>query len=288
MTLQERIHRAHALTPTEEQLAQSILALGERLQGYTVKELAHLTSTSVASINRLCKKLGLSGYKELKIEAIREQPLQPETGPVIDVNFPFAPGDSRHTIIANMSSLYATTITETARLIDTAQLDQAARFIDQADSVEVYTGSHNTYPSQMFTERLLSAGKHAVCPVGFEQHARLAMASTRSHCAILVTYSGLGQNYQQVARLLKENETPTILIGSRRARRMLPDLDAYLLVSDRENLQNRITQFASHIAVQFVFDTLYCCVFARDYGRNMAFLQRSLPFTAPRSRYKNQ
>lgn len=287
MTLQERITNARSLTPTEEQLVQTICTMGDRLQSYTVKELARLTSTSIASINRLCKKLGYTGYKELKIEVIRDHVPSLEALPIIDVNFPFAPGDTRHDIIENMSSLYATTITETAKLLDNTQLDHAARYIDQAESVDIYTGSHNIYPAQMFTERLLSAGKHALCPVGLEQHARLAIASNERHCAILITYSGLGTNYKLVSRLLAERSTPIILIGSQRARRRLPNLNAYLLVSDRENLQNRITQFASHIAVQFVLDTLYCCFFNRNYAHNMDFLQHSLPYTSPRVRYKD-
>lgn len=53
----------------------------------------------------------------------------------------------------------------------------------------------------------------------------------------------------------------------------------YLTVSDREHLQDRITQFASHIAVQYALDALYGCLFARDYEHSIAFLERSLPYT---------
>lgn len=284
MTLEERIARARDLTPTELQLAQAVLDMGERLGGYTIRELARTTATSVASIQRLCKKLGLRGYKELKTEMVRTHTAHPEPIAAVDVNFPFAPGDSQRTIVGNMASLYETTVRDTVRLLETTQLERAARFVARAETVEIYTGSHNVYPAQMFEERLLSAGKRAICPLSGERMSRLALASDRTHAAIIISYSGLQAAYRRIIPVLRERKTPIILVGSQRARRALPCLDAYLMVSDRESLQHRITQFASHIAVQFVLDSLFCCVFTQDYGRNMEFLQRSIPYTALRAR----
>ena len=284
MTIEERIAQAENLTPTELQLAHAVLDLGARLGGYTLEELAQATSTSKASIQRLCKKLGLSGFKALKLEMGKIQAARPEPIATVDVNFPFAPGDTQRTIVANMSTLYETTVADTVKLLEPSELERAARLVSQAKSVEIYTGSHNVYPAQMFEERLLSAGKRAVCPLSGERMSRLALASDKTHAAIIISYSGLQASYRRIISVLREQGTPIILVGSQRARRALPSLDAYLMVSDRESLQHRITQFASHIAVQFVLDSLFCCVFARDYRKNMAILQRSLPYTALRSR----
>ncbi len=280
MDIRERVAQAADLTPTELQLAQAVLRLGAQVQRYTIKELARATATSPASVQRLCKKLGLSGFKELKTELGREVGAEPVRPGKVDVNFPFAPGDSNQTIISNMSTLYATTITDTAKLLDPEELDRAARIIAQAEHVVIFTGSHNVYPAQMFEDRLLSAGKRATCPDSGERQTRLALQSGPQDAAMLITYSGLQPVYQRYIRHLKERGTPVILVGSRRARQRLAGLDAYLMVSERESLQNRITQFASHIAVQFVLDALFCSVFARDYKRNMDFLQLTLPYTA--------
>lgn len=280
MTIEDRIKLAPDLTPTEAQLAQALLDLGDRVPGFTARELAHATSTSIASIQRLCKKLGLSGFRELKVELARTPASRPEAIAPVDVNFPFGPGDGARAIVGSMSSLYATTITDTAKRLDPAHLERAARFVDQAAGIEIYTSSHNLYPAQMFEERLLSAGKRAVCPVSPERQTRLVLASDAAHAAIIITYAGLSPAYKRYIALLRERKTPIVLVGSERARRMHPGLDAYLMVSDRESLQNRITQFASHIAVQFVLDSLFCRVFARDYARSMAFLQQSIPYTA--------
>lgn len=282
MTFEERVRQAEGLTPTEDGLAQALLGMDGRIRDFTARDLARATSTSVASIQRLCKKLGYRGYKELKIAVEREAGTRLAPAETVDVNFPFAPGDSQRTIVANMTTLYETTVDDTQKLLDPVELERAARLMAQAQSVEIYTGSHNVYPAQMFVDRLLSAGKRASCPLSGERQSRLALASDRTHAALIISYSGLQPTYRRIVPILQKRGTPIVLVGSQRAQRALPGLDAYLLVSDRESLQHRITQFASHIAVQFVLDSLFCCIFARDYGRNMEFLQQSLPYTALR------
>lgn len=267
------------LTPTELQLAHTVLELGERLQGLSIKELARHSSTSIASIHRLCKKLGLEGFKELKIEMARSVALR-TARPLrsVDINFPFSAGDRARDVVPTMSTLYETTVRDTVDLIDLAQLDRAARLIDGASRVTLYTGSHNLYPAQMFEERLLSAGKEALCPVSRERSLRIALSSGPGDVAIHISYSGLGVE-PSIMEILTERKVPSILIGSQRAKRVRPGMDVYLMVSDREDLQSRITQFASHIAVQFVLDALYGCVFSRDYDNRLEFLSKSIPYT---------
>ena len=51
------------------------------------------------------------------------------------------------------------------------------------------------------------------------------------------------------------------------------------LATEMGDLQERITQFASHISVQFVLDILFSCVFAADYDRSATFLKGALPYT---------
>lgn len=279
MDIAQRIAEAGNLTPTEQNLAQRVLDLGEGLQGYSIKELATATSTSIASIHRLCKKLGLEGFKELKVEMARSTARR-GAGRAVDINFPFKAGDRSHEIVPVMESLYQTTIRDIVEVLDPMQLDLASRIIDRAASVELYTSSHNVHPARMFAQRLLSAGKRAEVLSTWEEQIRTALASNRTHTAIVVSYSGLAPFIPDLLPVLRQRHVSVILIGSKRARRMHAGLSAYLMVGDREDLQNRITQFSSHIAVQFVLDSLFSCVFARDYDARMAFLKKSVPYTA--------
>ena len=108
---------------------------------------------------------------------------------------------------------------------------------------------------------------------------RTALATGANHAAVAISYSGLNQQLATLLPILAERGCPVVFIGTAAAQRLHPGLTAYLTVSDREHLQDRITQFASHIAVQYALDALYGCLFARDYEHSIEFLERSLPYT---------
>lgn len=280
MDIKRRIEDCAGLTPTEQQLASTVLALGDRLHGLTIKELARAAHVSIPSVHRFCKKLGLEGFKELKVELARSEARRADQKGEVDINFPFAANDTADAVLTQMASVYQTTLADTRDLLDPVALEHAAELLDRARGIDIYTQSHNLYPAQMFCDRLLSIGRSASCFESGERQARIALASDCHHVAIAISYSGLGPNLATILPILHERNVPTIFVGTPNGCRLNPGLDVYLHVSDRESLQNRITQFASHIAVQYVLDSLYGCLFARDYANSRAFLERSLPATS--------
>ena len=71
MDIKRRMERASDFTPSELQIARTVSALGPRLQSLTLKELALAAHVSIPSVHRFCKKLGLEGFKELKVEVAK-------------------------------------------------------------------------------------------------------------------------------------------------------------------------------------------------------------------------
>ena len=278
MDIRRRLREAKGLTPTESQLASAILAMGERVQGVSIKELAAASATSVATVHRLCKKLGVEGLKELKVEMARAT-ARSERADDVDFDFPFDAGWEPARVAAGMKSLYAKAIEETLEVLDLEALGRTADLVRQASVVDVYTESHNLYPAQMFVDRMLSAGRTATCHESQERKIRSALTSDESHAAVLISYSGVNMFFPQLLPVLAERGVPTALIGAPMARDRNPGLDEYLLIGDSESTLHRITQFASHISVQFVLDTLYSCVVAGDYDRSIEFIRNTLPYT---------
>lgn len=278
MDIKRKITQGKELTPTEQQLGQTVLAMGEDVRGLSIKEFARQANVSVASIHRFCKKLGLEGFKELKVELMRAAS-RADSAPEVDIDFPFDATSTPAQVMERMEGLYQTTLAETQELLDPAQLDHAAKLIMRAGTVDIYTGSHNLYPAGMFRDRLLSAGKSATCHDSVEAQVRTALASGPDHVAIVISYSGLAPNLKEILPILSSRHVPVIVIGTPHCARIHPGFAAYLTVSDHESMTHRITQFASHIAVQYVLDSLYSSYFAKDYARCSEFLERSFPYT---------
>ena len=251
MDIRRKITQGKSLTPTEQQLGQTALAMGEDVRGLSIKEFAACANVSVASVHRFCKKLGLEGFKDLKVELIR-QATEAGNRRDVDINFPFDATSTPAQVMERMEGLYQTTLAETQELLD---------------------------PAGMFRDRLLSAGKSATCYGSVEAQVRTALASGPDHVAIVISYSGLAPNLREILPILSSRRVPVIVIGTPYCARIHPGFAAYLMVSDHESMTHRITQFASHIAVQYVLDSLYSSYFAKDYARCSEFLERSFPYT---------
>lgn len=241
MDIKRKISEAEGLTPTEQQLGIAALAMGEDIRGLSIKEFAARTNVSVASVHRFCKKLGLEGFKDLKVELIR---LTTEAGNRrdVDINFPFDANSTPAQVMERMEGLYQTTLAETQELLDPAQLDYAAKLIANARQVDIFTGSHNLYPAGMFRDRLLSAGKSTTRYGGVEAQVRTALlASGPDHVAIVISYSGLAPNLREILPILSSRHVPVIVIGTPYCARIHPGFAAYLTVSDHESMTHRIT-----------------------------------------------
>lgn len=278
MDIRRRLREAQGLTPTERQLADAVLSLGERVQDYSIKELARAASCSVATVHRLCRKVGVEGFKELKVEMARSTARGRLQG-AVDINFPFSAGWGPRRVATSLESLYVATLEETLDLLDMDSLARASELVARARQVDIYTESHNLYPANMFLDRLLSIGKAGTCHENYERQVRTALASDQGHVAILISYSGYSSLISSILPVLAERSVPSVLVGTPAAARRNPGVDVYLCVSDSERYQGRITQFASHLAVHYVLDTLFGCVFARSWDRSLAFLEASVTYT---------
>lgn len=276
MDIRHQIETAKNLTPTEALLGQHILAFGEEIQTLGIKEIASSTNTSVASIHRFCKKLGLEGLKELKVELARASE---RNTPDIDINFPFSAGEYAAQIMPRMEALYERTLADTRGLLDISQMNYAAELVGKADIVDIYTCSHNLYPASMFRDRLLSVGKIATCHASYEQRIRTAASSNPHHVALAISYSGLNDELRKTLPVLTSTKTPVIIIGTAYCAQLHPGFAAYLTMSDLESFTRRITQFASHVALQYILDSLFSCYFARNYNEALDALENSFQYT---------
>ena len=277
MDVHRRIREGASLTPAEQQLGETVLALGERLHGLTIKELAQTASVSVPTVHRFCRKLGLTGFKELKVELARAS--SAAGAAPVDINFPFGAGEDADRVAAHLQALYEATLRDTRELLDPGELDRAADLLARARHIDIYTQSHNLFPAQMLCERLISVGREVTCHERDERQTRRVLVSDERDVAAVISYSGLNPHLRRLLPLIVSRHVPVVFVGTPAAQRRNPGLDVYLNVSDREDLQDRITQFASHIAVQYVLDALFGCMFARDYASGLAFLEESLPYT---------
>ena len=179
-----------------------------------------------------------------------------------------------------MEGLYQTTLAETQELLDPTQLDHAAKLIANARQVDIYTARTTSIQRECSAIACSPPVKaRRATTVSRPRCERRSPRWCSGHAAIVISYSGLAPNLKGILPILSSRHVPVIVIGTPYCARIHPGFAAYLTVSDHESMTHRITQFASHIAVQYVLDSLYSSYFAKDYARCAEFLERSFPYT---------
>ena len=110
MGILDSIERTGNLTYSEQEVVQFILDNKDLLKDLTINELATATYTSNATIIRLCKKLGLSGYTEFRLALIKDIEKRRKETREIDMSYPFRRKESSEELLKIMLDLFVKNI----------------------------------------------------------------------------------------------------------------------------------------------------------------------------------
>lgn len=277
MTLEYLIHQAGHLTPVEAEIGAYILNSLDRVPAMSIADLAAGTSTSKSAVHRFCKKIGFDGFNDLKVAAARDLAEARSTAR-IDVNYPFGEADGPQPIAQKLAKLYESAIQDTFRQMDFIQVQRVARVLNKASGIDIYTHAHNMNAAENFQDKMLTIGKRVNCPHGFYNQRATVLASTPDRAALLLSYSGRASFMRPILQVLARKKVPAILIG-RAGSNLYPQYVTYAFsISSQENLQDRISQFSSHIAMQYMLDVIFGCIYNLDREKNIQYLQSSMDF----------
>ncbi len=276
MTLDKMIQSHDDFTPIENQIAQYVMHHKRELLEMTITDLEQRLYISKSAIHRFCRKLGFKGFNELKVHIAKEIQKQEEE-PSIDVNFPFSPMDVPSAVARKLHDVYSYTIDDTLKCLDEKMLSTLAKQLSQAQYIDIYTHAHNYYIAQNFRDKMLSIGHFVQCLEDPYNQRLCAQMSNSDHVAIFLSYSGKATFMEPVAKKLSQNGTKIIQIG-RLGSRVLDEVDAFIPITDAENEQARISQFASHVGMLYCMDVLFGCIFNVDCGKNISYAKDALDY----------
>lgn len=278
MKLEKRIHLAKGLTPVETEIAAYILENKDIIVDMNIQELSESIPVSKSAIHRFCKKINLNGFNELKVQLAKDSYDSLNHDMLINVNYPFQKDDNANEIGYKLILLYELTIKDTFDYLNFQEIEQVAKMIDQSSVVDIYTHSHNLNPAENFQDKMLTVGKMINIPKTKYKQRLTVLASDSRHVAIILSYSGKATFIKQVIRPLYEKNIPIILI-SQAGRNYYPEFIKYsIALSDKESMQDRISQFSSHIAMQSVLDVIYATFFNLNRQKNMEYIRRYIHY----------
>ena len=191
------------LSRNELQILKFIYDHAEQAAEMTIRQLAHEAGYSPATVMRFCRKLGYTGFSELKYAIRTEMRSHNSPSAAEYKNF------STQLILNKISSL----VEGTASLITEEQLLQAYRYFDSNCPIYLWApGGLTSILADYFEMMLFSAGRQNVYKAESTRVMEHILHSGQCGAAILISASGTFAPTVRMARIAQMNNVPIISI----------------------------------------------------------------------------
>ena len=271
MNIFSKLNKITNLTENEKTLVKYIENNSEDFIKMSAIEISEVAFVSTSTIYRLFQKLNLAGLSELKpqVSMSISEYLKEDTS--IDYNYPFKENETQNQITIKIKELYEQTLISTLNLIDTKQLKLISNVLNKSHHIDFYTSAGNIYFAQNFKFQIQEIGTFVNVPI--EEYHQLLTASTsdESHVAIIVSFEGRGFIIEKLARTLKTNKTPIILISSTNKNSLTKYANYHLYLSSNENHYNKISSFSTRLSLLYILDCIYTSYFKFNYNKNITY-----------------
>lgn len=253
---------------SEKEIARYILNNGEDILSMPIKTLAQKTYTSPATIVRLCKKIGLEGYNDFKIKYSAELQYEHHKDRV-DANFPFDISDTPLQICHQLALLHQESIQDTIQLIDFKQLDSIVNLLHQHHDIDIYGSGNSLLAALSFQHKMMRIQRNVNVKILNGEQTFMSYNSTSNRIAMIISYSGETNELIHIAKILKEKQTPIIVLTSVGDNRLSHYANYLLHIGSREKIFTKIAPFSSQASMEYILNIIFSCVFQKDYESNI-------------------
>jgi DNA-binding MurR/RpiR family transcriptional regulator len=263
-----QLKKENFFSHNEQLIADFILEHPDQVLNMNTHQLSQQCYVSVATIYRLCEKLGLTGYSELKLklsQSIHEYMYDED----FDFDFPVKKYQTHYEIMSKLKEDYDKTVQSTFQLFSLDQLRLAVNALYKAKHIDIYTSAGNIYFAQNFKFQMQEIGINVNVPVEEYQQRLSAAKSNKDHLAIIISFGGRNILSQILPQILKETQTPILLISSYDYQMKGVKADYQLYMSSHENHYKKISSFSTRLSILYILDVLYTCYFELNYNENI-------------------
>ena len=260
------------LSPAERRVADAVLADPAQAARLSISALGDLARTSVTTVMRFCRAIGLENYPQLRLAlagaAAREDLLgagRPSVGTDISAT------DSLDRIVEKIVYNEARALEETGARLDIPTLEKAIDAVATARRVDVFGVGASGFVGQDLHQKLHRIGRIAF--IWTDVHAALTAAALLGpgDVAVAISHSGTTPDAVEPLQAAADRGATTIALTNHPASPLAAGADLVLTTCARET-PFRSGATASRIAQLAVVDCLFVGVAQRSYDATAAAL----------------
>lgn len=247
-----RIKEARSmLTDTDAKIADYVLEHSDEILNDSVQVLAKKTETSPSAVIRFSKRLGFSGFSELKVELAKEY-----NGSIENFTEQIKEEDSVHTLIQKTKVMNLEVVEQTYHLINEATLEKGIEAMKNASCIYLFGIGASSMVCDDLLNKLFRIGKNAVHHLDSHFQTISAANITPQDVAIGISYSGETKEVVTAMKYAKQQGAITIGITQLKKSPLSRYCDLFLYLPTEEK-ELRIGAISSRLASFILTDLLY-------------------------------
>ena len=248
-------------TQSEQKISEYILKNQEEVVNLSAQELGEKTGTSPASIVRFSRKLGFSGFGELKIEIAKTTSSEEE-----ELDTIISPKDSVSDIAEKVVNRAVTSLKETYSLINIKDLEESINLMREAETIYLFGIGASSLVAMDLMYKLVRINKRVIFNI--DSHLQLAAVVhiTNKDVAIGISYSGKTREVNEGIIRAKEKGAKVISITNCNKNPLSSISDISLSIPNEER-QLRFGAISSRMDQLALIDILFLGVAIGNFDK---------------------
>lgn len=258
-------------TASEAELADYILEHADEVARMGLSDLSAAAYKSNATIIRLARKAGSSGWRDFRIDLAADLEKRRRDEKRVDPNAPFEGKPSTAAIMSSIATLEHNAIIDCYARVNPEAVGTFARATVQARRI-MYYALGDSYASAFVFGALMS--KIGVSCVPADQYRFRHEASFHvgpQDLALIISYSGdyLDELGDELARMRERHCKIAVITSDERITDAFPSYDYPIVLPKRENRLHKVATFYSQTCIRYVLNCIYSVAFAQNYDTNL-------------------
>jgi RpiR family transcriptional regulator, carbohydrate utilization regulator len=260
------------LRNSEKKVAKCVLGDPGAVINSSITDLAERAGTSEPTVIRFCRKLGLGGYMELRLNLARDLP----TNQYIFENI--SDGDSLAGIAGKILNAHREAINNTLTRLNLDDLDIAVKALQGARRIEFYGFGGSAIVARDAYHKFFRLG--TPCAAHDDAHMQVMSAALLGpeDVVVVISHTGSTKDIIDSARIARKAGAKVIgIIGSENSP-LLKECDISLSVYSQEAAL-RLAPMTSRLVQLAIVDVLFVAVAMKNYEgtkRRLDLVKRSL------------
>jgi DNA-binding MurR/RpiR family transcriptional regulator len=278
MRIEQALQKQDSFSDSEKNLANYILQNPEEVLDLSVQALASKAFCSTSAVVRLCRKIGLEGFREFRIRLAAELQMDMQQEMQVNPDFPFTGKEGTAGIAKKMNAMMASSITQSYELAmhQTKAINQAVDLLLKARHIGLIAAGDSLLKGYVFQSNMMKIKKMVQISSVPGEDLLLPEALSEQDAALVISYSGSSDRVMESVQRLYRHNVPTIVLSANPKSPIALMASIVLELPKNEQTRYKLATFSSQAATEYMLNLLYSCIYVRNYEENSKIRQDTL------------